>query len=285
MINEHICYNLNLEWHGLNMLFTNIIRGKPTEVFDNNSVLRFINSSESALPFTFTNVIYNSIDFNNNCLCNVNNYIENYINYETEYSLNFLVTHPFEDTRIIVRDRDLVTFPKYFEGWKIESIANRTDQKHLNQFTSIHHHSFANIGIELSFAELVEFTLIVRLMIANSSCPFKLIKDYATTYNERGILTPYLNNYYNYSEWESFCYSLLRFNNNQKIVGNYDQFNYFDNPDLIDFKSKIDNIKKLRDFLSNIELFCERFATYQEQEELFVGMPIKLDRRSVFYTL
>jgi uncharacterized protein YutD len=290
MVNEHICYNLNVEWHGLNMMFTNISRGQPTEIFDNNSVLRFINSSESAFPFTFTNVIYNSIDFNNNCLSNVNNYIENYINYETAYSMNFLASHPFDDTRIIVRDRDLITFPKYFEGWKIESITNRTDQKHLNQFTSIHHHNFANIGIELTFAELVEFTLIVRLMIAQNPCPMELIDNYAQMYNNKGILMRYVNNYYKYNEWESFCYNLLRFNNcrlqayiNCVNNGNYWRPNHV--PLEPDYKTKITNIQNLKQFLDGIELFCERFDGLQEQEELFVGMPIKLDRRSIFYTL
>jgi hypothetical protein len=290
MVNEHICYNLNVEWHSLNMMFTHRTRGQTSELFDNNSLLRFINSSESAFPFVFRNVIYNSIDFNAECLSNVNNYIDNYINYETVYSLNFLATSPDDKTRIIIRDRDLLTFPKYFEGYKIETITSRTDQKHLNQFTSIHHHQFANIGIHLSFAELVEFTLMMRMLLATDYVPSDYLELLKLDFFNRGILIPYMENCHRYDQWEHFCYSLL-YHYNYTCNSN-EEYSYSNRciqalleDHVLKQKLRIDQIQNLKKYLDNIELFCEKFDGFKEQEELFVGMPIKLDRRSIFYTL
>lgn len=267
-------YELKIEWPGLDMNHTHQVDGKSNDVFCKSDFQSFMNNYyENNLKLI--DVSYNNSNFVNKYNANPDYVIQEFKNILDTYCINFLAINQEQNCFIIVRELHLISFPKYFENWILYRISEHTTFDYYQQLNHLISMNYRGTRCwKVSDYVLMAIINYKAKQIGNTKCSNKIIVDYVTS---RG------------SKYSRFLIDnvligpdIIKDHSSLERLscGLYDWFDdqYYGPNSTADFLDIFINFTK---FLKNIRLFNYAFRRFEDQDQLFVGMPLNIEDRKL----
>jgi hypothetical protein len=269
-VEENNSYTLKIEWIDVDANFTHYVEDEVTDVFNTSSFCEFMNeyydNNIRLIDVTIDQELYLEL------FVNIDAYID-FINFHRDnFSINFLAISPNEKQKLIVRNIDLCFFPKFFENWKIIPLTGHTTNDYQTIFKHLIALDFKGTN-NWKFADYLFFTLVNKKIQKDNRFGFghqpqfrSTVEEYKSqhiaflNYMQLGIASDALQ------DWDNICNSL------------YCWFTR-DNEENAKSMSLFDEYTKLKELMSDVELFPVAYQDFEQQNELFIGLPFDLLNR------
>jgi hypothetical protein len=269
-VEENNSYTLKIEWIDIDANFTHYVENQVTDVFNTSSFCEFMNG------YYDNNIRLIEVNINqevySESFLNIDSYID-YLNFNRDsFSINFLATSPDQKQKLIVRTADLFLFPKFFEYWKIIPLTGHTSKDYQTNFKHLVALDFDGTK-NWTFADYLFFTLVNKKIQKDNRFGFShqpqfrpTIEDYKTNhiafmnYMQLGIASDALH------DWDDICNSFYNWLNRENEKNSKPM-------------TLFEEYTKLREYLSDVELFPIAYQDFQNQNDLFIGLPFDLLNR------
>jgi hypothetical protein len=265
-------YKLKIEWAGLNMNFTHKQAGQASDIFAKSDFENFMtNYYENNLRLIDVN--YHDNQYVAKYFNDVDDLIHEYNRIPDNYCINFLAINPNETKKIVVREYHLTSFPKYFENWTLYPVSDHTTcdyNSELKGLIQMHYEGTSKWQIQ-------DYLL---MSILNFKARFIGIKSGVNQEVHEyilGLRNTYSNFYLNYiiqgpnQFREHNC--LERLSNGLYNWFDTEYYAYDDQTPLLTV------FTEFQKFVSGVQLFNQAFADFEQQNDLFIGMPFDLTNR------
>jgi hypothetical protein len=241
-------YNLEIEHSGVALNF--VVDNKT--VIDRNNFGQFLLEVNShATPFVIRNVkyIYSSrlegqgkhSDFNS-WDYSLASYIHKFNTDIDLFGCNYLAISPKSNKQLIIRNKELLFFTKYFENWSIIPLANATNREHIKEYSFFCIILSQYFGFKPNFGQMLATTLILNTISESSKKLPDELQTVREEYELTGILKEFNAVFKYIKNWNMFCYKIyfchypqenftIRINTILDMIltcsRQYEQFNFF----------------------------------------------------------
>jgi hypothetical protein len=268
-------YNLEVEHYGLGLNF----------VVDNNTTIDRINFQQFLLeinthasPFIVRNVrhIYNSTYLENgknkelrSWESTLDEYITKYTNDIDLFGCNYFATSPLTGRKLVIRNKELMYFTKYFENWVITPVHSATNRNHIKEYNLFREAFIKKLGFVPNFGQMIATTLIATIFIDYNqdqlSSEFnKLKNDYAAS----GLLLEFISLRLFINNWIFFCNKIYYIHYSKPL-------------DVIDKSIMLEQILEFSKNYQPYQFFHDCYNTIETQKQLLDSLPFVTNNRSL----
>jgi hypothetical protein len=288
---------LELEFTGLGLNLTTTDDNKcSTIIWTKIKLMEFLfKAGCTPTPFTFRNVKF-QLEPSRYAYASIKEFIANYSSFQTSVSPNFIAISPDNSVQLIVRFNHLIFFPKYFENWSIFPFSAQTCLTFKAQYNLIHNLVLSTKNIKWKVTNILELCLqynlyakfhetnsLYRHICNESNIDAKFFDLILSEYEHLGILQPFINHTQYIPNWLRFC---SNFKNNYfmyqelNLFPTSTKFNDINTPPI---QKQQNSIKAIVSYFNNLQFFDEYFDTFENQEQLFVDVPLDLAKRTFIH--
>jgi hypothetical protein len=286
-------YILELEFTGLGLnLTTTDDKNCSTIIWTKIKLMEFLfKAGSSPTPFTFRNVIF-QLEPSRYAYASIQEFIANYSSFQTSVSPNFIAISPDNSIQLLVRFNHLIFFPKYFENWSIFPFSAQTCLTFKSQYNLLHNLILKPNNLNWKVNQILELCLqynlyakfnesnsLYRHVCNENNIDAKFFELILKEYEYLGII---LNNMQYIPNWLRFCSQIK---NNFRM---YQELNLFPVNRLYDINTppiqKQQNaIKEVVRYFNNLQFFDEYFDAFENQEQLYIDIPLDLTKRTYIH--
>ena len=268
---ESFTYRLQLEHSDLNLNYVTKTNDSNSDVYSRKTFLDFLNFHNSVTtPFTIRNVEFDTTQNDTWLNIPLDDYLKKYQSTIDIYNSNLIATSPSGNSKLLLRTKDLIYFPKFFENWSIDTIPFATTKNHIAQYNIFKNCINNCYGHKQLLSKLIQITLILNHLSANK--PVELdpyVQQIVGNYYAKDVDKEFDNHKTYLDDWILFCKKLYF------KAFPLDLMNH-------DINNKISHILEFTREYQECQFFHERFLSSAAQQALIVTLPIKKEKQRLY---
>jgi hypothetical protein len=269
-IEENDSYSLKIEWIDIDSNFTHYVDNELTDVFNASCFAEFMcgyyDNNIRLIDVKINEELYSEL------FVNIDAYIDWLNSYRDDFSINFLAKSPDEKQKLIIRTSDLYLFPKFFENWSIIPLTGHTSKAYQTNLKHLIALQFKGTA-GWNFSDYLYFTLVNKKICKDNRFGFSHQPQFRQTIEE---LKSQHTDFCNYiqlgitsdtlEDWDNICNSFYSWFTRESVKNSQST-------------PLFDEYNKLKEFMTDVELFSIAYQDFDVQNELFIGLPFDLINR------